>query len=465
MASEDPEIVEERIYEMSDFHNGSLTMTWKADSRYPVGDYTLVAWLLDPEGYVYEQDYYIVDLFVVDREIPATDMEVMWAANGEYYDLPEAIPLSDPTCLSVALVPYANTSSRDLSVTSSNPNLLTAYVESGYVYVQAKGYGNASITITCGNVKKTIPFEAGEVHYANFHANATDPDLCVGMTDKIVVTCLPEGTPYEAQWSTTDPNVVTVNNGIVTAVGPGSATVIFTCASTSEWVNYTVTEHDQREGLPVSERTATKPAMQVGPCSLCGQEEAVTIIEEAIFTDTNYKAWYSDYVDYVYDNGIMNGMNATTFAPDRSMTRAELVTVLYRAAGSQEVTYDGAFSDVPDGQWYSDAITWAAQNKVVNGMEDGRFAPKENITREQIATILYRYTQTLGVEMAEGAALTSFPDGSSVRAYAKEAMEWAVAEELINGIVSGGITTLSPQATATRAQLATIISRYQQMFP
>ncbi len=465
MSSEELEIVEERIYKMSDFHNGSIAMTWKADARYPVGEYTLIALLLDEEGYAYYQDYYAVDLYVVNQHIPATDMEVMWAVNGDYYDMPEAIPMFDPTCLAFSLLPYVNTASRNVTVTSSNPNLLTAYVDAGYIYVQAKGYGNASITITCGNVKKTIPFEAGEVHYASFHANATDPDLCVGMTDKIVVTCLPEGTPYEAEWSTTNPDVVTVKNGIVTAVGPGSATVIFSCASTSRWVNYTVTEHDQREGLPVSQRTATKPAMTVGPCSLCGQKEAVTIIEEAIFTDTNYKSWYSDHVDYVYDKGIMNGSSATTFAPDRTMTRAELVTVLYRIAGSPEVTFDGAFTDIPDGQWYSDAVTWAVQNKIVNGVGDNRFAPTANITREQIATILYRYTQTLGVEMAEGADLTAFPDYAGVASFALEGMAWAVAEGLITGTVSGGVTSLSPKATATRAQLATIISRYQQMFP
>lgn len=463
---DESDIVEERTYKMSDFYNGSIAMTWKADSRYPVGDYILIGVIMDKNGEPYYQDYYAVDLYVVNQNIPATGMEVMWAVDGNYYDMPEAIPMFDPTCLAFSLTPYVNTASRNVTVTSSNPNLLTAYVDAGYVYVQAKGYGNASITITCGNVKKTIPFEAGEVHYANFHANATDPDLCVGMTDKIVVTCLPEGTPYVAQWSTTNPDVVTVKNGIVTAVGPGSATVIFTCASATEWVNYTVTEHDQREGLPVSERTATKPAMQVGPCSICGQKEAVTIIEEAVFTDTDYKAWYSDHVDYVYDEGIMNGTGAHSFGPDMALSRAMVVTVLYRAAGSPEVTGEIPFTDVEEGMWYSDAILWASQNEVVKGVGDGsRFDPNGNITREQIATILYRYTDKLGVEMAEGADLNSYPDGVAVSGFAVEGMEWAVAEGLITGVSSGGKTTLAPKNSASRAQLATIISRYQQMFP
>jgi len=192
----------------------------------------------------------------------------------------------------------------------------------------------------------------------------------------------------------------------------------------------------------------------------------VNIFEKPVFTDTDYKAWYSDHVDYVYDEGIMNGTGEHSFGPDMALSRAMVVTVLYRAAGSPEVTGEIPFADVEEGMWYSDAILWAYQNEVVNGVGDGsRFDPNGNITREQIATILYRYTQSLGVEMAEGADLNTYPDGAMVSAYAEEGMAWAVGEGLITGAVSNGVTTLSPWNTATRAQFATIISRYQQMFP
>ena len=462
---DESDVVEERIYKMSDFQNGSIAMTWKADSRYSVGEYVLIAIILDKNEEIYYQDYYAVDLYVVNQSIPATGMEVMELVNGEYYELSDYIEVNETQCLTYGLTPFVNTASRKTTVTVAHPQILSATVDAGYVYLTGKGLGNTTVTITCGNVKKTIPYTVGCYSY-EIKADGANTDLCVGMTDKITVTMTPANVPFVAEMKSHNPNVVTVNNGVVTAVGVGWAMVEVICAGVNTSVIYNVRAHELPENTPVSQRTATKPAMQVGHCSLCGQDDAVNIIEKAIFTDTDYKAWYSDYVDYVYDNGIMNGSSATTFAPDRTMTRAELVTVLYRIAGSPEVTYDGAFTDVPAGQWYSDAVTWAAQNKVVNGVGDGtKFAPTVNITREQVATILYRYTQTLGVEMAEGADLTAYPDCSSVSGFAVEGMEWAVAEGLITGVSSGGKTTLAPKNSATRAQLATIISRYQQMFP
>ena len=315
-------------------------------------------------------------------------------------------------------------------------------------------------------MKRSFELLSGAQSARNGKLTATDPNLCVGMQDEAVFTYSKVNFPVSLDWYSTNPSVVTVKDGVVTAVGVGTAQVVVSGFGYENYkVTYTVSNHDLPEDAPVSERTATKPAMAVGHCSACGQDDAVNILEKAIFTDTDYKAWYSDYVDYVYDKGIMNGAGATNFAPDRTMTRAELVTVLYRIAGSPEVSYDGDFTDVPAGQWYSDAVTWAAQNKVVNGVGNGRFAPTNVITREQVATILYRYTRTLGVEMGEGADLTTFPDCGSVSSFAVAGMEWAVGEGLITGVSSGGKTTLAPLNSASRAQLATIISRYQQMFP
>jgi len=459
------EVVEERLYKMSDFQNGALGMTWTADSRYRVGEYTLVGMLLDKNEEVYEQDYYFVDLYVVDRNIPATRLGVAYVKDGNYDMLPGEILLNQTCCFEPYLEPYANTTERKITVTSSKPEIASVTMDAGYAYVTAKGIGRTIITFTCGNLKNSFELLCGADAVVGL-SYTHNPNLCVGMTDKPTVNFTPNHLPISIDWYSQNPEVVTVKDGVVTAVGPGWGEIIIAgFGYGNNAIQYTVTDHDLPEDAPVSERTATKPAMQVGHCSLCGQDDAVNIIEKAIFTDTDYKAWYSDYVDYVYDNGIMNGSGATTFAPDRTMTRAELVTVLYRIAGSPEVTYDAAFTDVPAGQWYSDAVTWAAQNQIVNGVGNGRFAPTNVITREQVATILYRYTQTLGVEMREGADLSAYPDCGSVSGFAVEGMEWAVAEGLITGVSSGGKTTLAPKNSATRAQFATIISRYQQMFP
>lgn len=186
--------------------------------------------------------------------------------------------------------------------------------------------------------------------------------------------------------------------------------------------------------------------------------------DAGLFWDVKEGDWFCDAVYYCYENDILNGTGVGRFQPDGVTTRAMVVTVLYRIAGSPEVEGELPFNDVEAGQWYSDAVLWASQNDIVNGVGNDRFAPTANITREQIATILYRYSKFTGIEMAEGADLTTFPDCGSVADFALEGMAWAVAEGLITGAVSGGTTTLSPQASATRAQLATIISRYQQMF-
>jgi len=466
LSSYEPDVVEERIYEADDFYNNAIGVTWTADSRYSVGEYTLIGVILNADGSLKTQNYYAVDLYVVDHHIPATGMEVAELYMAEFFEVPEEMRLGEYMYIAYSLTPYANTSDRTTKVYTPNPDVLDVRLREGYVYVVCKGFADTSITITCGNISKTIPIKAGRPNLEILWASGENTDLCVGMTDKLSLKTTPYGYPFAVNWESDNTDVVTIQNGIVTAVGPGTANIKVTCLNETATVTYTVHPHELPEGTPVSERTATKPAMAVGPCSCCGNKEAVNIFEKPVFTDTDYKAWYSDHVDYVYDEGIMNGTGEHSFGPDMALSRAMVVTVLYRAAGSPEVTGEIPFADVEEGMWYSDAILWAYQNEVVNGVGDGsRFDPNGNITREQIATILYRYTQSLGVEMAEGADLNTYPDGAMVSAYAEEGMAWAVGEGLITGAVSNGVTTLSPWNTATRAQFATIISRYQQMFP
>ncbi len=166
--------------------------------------------------------------------------------------------------------------------------------------------------------------------------------------------------------------------------------------------------------------------------------------------------WAYDGIAYCVKNELMNGTSTTTFSPNGTVSRAQLVTILYRVAGSPETEFKGTFTDVPSGQWYSNAIEWAAANGVVNGIGDGKFGPDLSITREQIATILYRYEK----EPAVSGNLNSFPDHGKVNNFAANGLIWATQEGLINGISSDGITTLAPQNNATRAQIASIIMRY-----
>lgn len=175
------------------------------------------------------------------------------------------------------------------------------------------------------------------------------------------------------------------------------------------------------------------------------------------FTDVEENGWYHTGVDFMVKNGFMNGVADDAFDVDGNLTRAQLVTILYRIAGEPESTATNPFADVADGQWYTNAVIWAAENGIVKGVNTTTFAPNDQITREQIATILFRYAKA---EKAEE-KLAGFPDAEKVSDYAADAMAWAVEQGLINGISeSDGKTYLAPQETATRAQIAVILMRY-----
>lgn len=189
--------------------------------------------------------------------------------------------------------------------------------------------------------------------------------------------------------------------------------------------------------------------------ALAAAREALNnaLCPSAAFTDVEENVWYHEGIDFMVRNGYMNGVAADTFDVEGSLTRAQLVTILYRIAGEPETSAAIPFADVADGQWYTKAIVWAAENGIVKGVNETTFAPNDPITREQIAVILYRYAHE---ENTEDGKLTSFPDAKDISGYALEAMNWAVARGLING--SDG--KLLPQDTATRAQIAVILARY-----
>ena len=178
------------------------------------------------------------------------------------------------------------------------------------------------------------------------------------------------------------------------------------------------------------------------------------------FTDVKKTSWYYDSVKGVYELGLMTGTTEITFAPTETMTRAMAATVLYRMAGSPETAYEELFLDVPDGKYYSESVTWAAQNGVVNGFGNGQFKPGTNVTREQLAKMLYNYAEMLGLDTSGRADLTTFKDGTQVSNYAKEPMRWAVA----NGILSGTATgKLKPRSNATRAEVAKMLLNFYKL--
>lgn len=186
----------------------------------------------------------------------------------------------------------------------------------------------------------------------------------------------------------------------------------------------------------------------------------VTAIARFPFTDVVAGTWYYGAAAYAYNNGLFAGMTPTTFAPNATMTRAMLVSVLWRLAGAPAPKAPNTFVDVPDGAWYTDAVTWAAENGVVSGIGGSRFDPSGFVTREQTAEILYNYAHSKGYDVSARADLTAFPDAASVSGWAEEALSWANAAGLINGTVRDGQTILDPQGSASRAQFAMILMNY-----
>ena len=178
------------------------------------------------------------------------------------------------------------------------------------------------------------------------------------------------------------------------------------------------------------------------------------------FTDVAPGAWYYDAVSYVYANGLMDGTSATTFEPNANMTRAMLVTILWRMEGEPVVNYFMPFADVDGGAWYAEAVRWASSEGIVEGVSDTEFAPNEAVTREQFAAILYRYAQYDGMDAVTlEENLGGFTDADSISEYAVPALNWAVGEGIITGTTA---TTLEPQGTATRAQAAAMLMRFAE---
>lgn len=177
------------------------------------------------------------------------------------------------------------------------------------------------------------------------------------------------------------------------------------------------------------------------------------------FTDVPASHWAHDDITYVYENDLMNGTDGSLFSPESTTTRAQVVTVLYRLAGQPAADWENPFWDVPASAWFHDAVTWAWENDITGGVSSTHFGAGNAVTREQLATFLYRYAQDQGYDTSARADLSGYSDAGLVSSYATEALSWANATGLITGTTA---TTLSPQGSATRAQVATILSRFCQ---
>ena len=244
-------------------------------------------------------------------------------------------------------------------------------------------------------------------------------------------------------------------------------------------------EHAWNAGVVTQKPTATEPGVKTFTCTICGATKTESIPATGVpgtcpggptcpgyaFRDMPVPAdWSHEGLDYCIYRGYVAGTSASTVSPTGVCTRAQLVSILYRMQGEPTTVkgYELAklrapFDDVPRGQWYTDAIWWAKLTGVVAGTSATTFDPEGEITREQLAVILYNYTQQFAPGSIPAAgSLAGFPDAGSVSSWARTEMAWAVGNGLISGTGSGGVAYLSPQGSATRAQVAAILMRFEQ---
>ena len=278
-------------------------------------------------------------------------------------------------------------------------------------------------------------------------------------------------TTFTAVWSYIPPanpnyriDIPAVEGGTVTAdpsAAKAGATVTLTATPDEGYAVGTITVTDRfGDAVKVTENadgtyTFTMPNGQVTVKATFVETEEPAPAEP--FPDVDENDWFYDEVVYVYENGLMNGVENNQFAPNTATNRAMLATILYRLAGQPDVSGDLPFTDVAAGQWYTDAVLWAAQNGIVNGLGENTFAPMNTLTREQLVTMLYRYAEAKGYDVSASADLSGYPDAGQVQDYAQPAMAWAVAENIIQGMEDG---TLKPAGNASRAQIATILMRF-----
>ena len=337
------------------------------------------------------------------------------------------------------------------SVTVTAENSKVSYTapknpsRSGYTF-EGWDYNGVKVDVATDNKASFKPVDGKNVYIfdAEFSKNSSTPavteySVTVKKTDNGSVTVSPKkAEDGDKVTITVDPDKGYVVDAVVVTDKDGDKITVTKKSATK----YTFTMPKSRVDVKV-----TFKAEQTEP------EQP----SEMPFVDVVKDAWYYPAVEYVYNNELMNGTNGgLTFEPNVNLNRAMMAAVLYNMEGGPDCDKSGLFSDVADGMWYTDAVNWAASNNIVSGMPDGTYAPNQALTREQMASILYRYAEYKGIDTDARADLGKFTDGNTTSAWATDVVQWAVAEKLINGVG----TELQPKGTASRAQVATVLMNY-----
>lgn len=441
-------------------YNGSagLNLSYVASAdALGTGTYLLAAYAFQRDGgkIPYYDSMTAIAIHVVPNEIPITGVEVYWCdANGEN--------LSKIEPGSAMVVPFGNSSFSYTYYITFRKIPYNATAEIAAFQTSTIQFGNG------GGSQLTGGFVGPGLHGVGrqFCGEGTSQILvnpCNGGDyitlegPKVLTPCEPTDTEVIFQYPscTADGLQGYVCKGYPMKCGTVYQSEVYQKANhrlrDPEWAKYEVLE----------EPTATQTGLALGSCQECGQWDVEAWIP-AIFTDTASDQYYCDAVDYCYENGLVKGMTETTFGPHESITRGQVVTLLHRLAGEPKTQAQNPFGDVLTGAYYTQAIIWAAEAGIAKGITETGFQPDTPVTRQQLATFMYRFAEVMEQDTQDRADLAIFTDRGEISDYAADSVGWAVAKGLINGMTPD---TMCPMANAQRAQFVTILYRFIQAYP
>ena len=415
-----------------------------------------------------------------------------------YYPIQSVEAYAFLGCTALKEVTVARSVSSISKVAFSDPENITIYGMTGtYAETYAESIGANFVNIE------------NEVKATGIQLNQTTLELKEEETATLHMTVTPRNFTQEIRWESSEPGVAEISEtGVLTAKAPGTATVKVTIGDVMATCKVTVlsttplptatpiptptptatpTPTPKPTAVPTPVPTATptpKPTATPTPVPTATPTPKPTTtptptpkptatptptpkepVEEK-FTDVQPGAWYVSAVQYAYDNGIMGGKSETIFAPEANLTRAEFATVLYSQSGKPSVTYRPVFKDVEEGAWYTNSVLWAYDNSIVSGYANGNFGTSDNITREQLALMMYKYAKVKGYDTtAESGILQNFSDEAKISTWAREAIQWAASHGIMSGKGNGadGKPLLDPQGNATRAECAAMMKKMLTM--
>lgn len=347
-----------------------------------------------------------------------------------------------------ATITPANATNKDVTWSSSDPAIATV---DGNGVVKGVATGKATITVTTEDGSKTATCEVTVTSNGGGTGGGGGTSGGGGGGGS-------SSSGYTITVEDTDHGSIRVSPS---RASRGDTVTITVDPDTGYELGTLIVRDSNGDRIDVERQSDTRYTFEMPSRRVTVEATFVEITEEPVpsglpFTDVHTGDWFYDAVEYAYENGMMDGIGNNLFSPNGTTTRAMIVTILHRLE-NQPASGTSIFTDVPAGQWYTNAVAWAAANGIVDGYGDGRFGPNDTITREQMAAILYRYAQFKGYDVSNTGNLSGYTDAAQVSEWARTAMGWANAQGLITGNTA---TTLNPTGSATRAEVATILMRF-----